>query len=178
MLLKSYTKKIFNSECNPAYEGVHCVATLDQDIAEALPYLNAALGGFEYLNNPPAVTFKVHGKLITVQASQIAINALKNEAEADKILAWLQREINEAWENRNRIAPCHEGAPRPNLIEVLKHLPKTNCKQCNQPTCMVFAVRIAEGVLTADNCPILDKEKRGIINDYMGQFDMEKYYSG
>ncbi|MBT8340182.1 MAG: Fe-S cluster protein [Desulfatitalea sp.] len=177
MILKGYTKKIFNSECNPACEGVHCIAKLDQDIAEVLPYLSAALGGYEYLNNPPAVTFKAHGKPIAVQASQIAINALRSEAEADKILSWLQREINEAWENRSRIEPCYEGAPKPNLIEVLKHLPKTNCQKCNQPTCMVFAVRITEGNLAADDCPILDKEQGNRIGEYMGRFDMEKYYS-
>jgi hypothetical protein len=31
-----------------------------------LPYLNAALGGFEYLKNPPTVIFHSQGRLITV----------------------------------------------------------------------------------------------------------------
>ena len=51
MLLKSYTKEIFRPECNPSFESLHCIAHLDQDISEALPYLNAELGGFEYLKN-------------------------------------------------------------------------------------------------------------------------------
>ena len=37
-------------------------AQVVKDIAETLPYLNAALGGLEYLKDPPVVTFKVHGK--------------------------------------------------------------------------------------------------------------------
>ncbi len=45
MLLKSYKKKIFRPECNPSFQSLHCVAHLDQDISEALPYLNAVLGG-------------------------------------------------------------------------------------------------------------------------------------
>ncbi|MFW6099209.1 MAG: hypothetical protein ACOC79_01795 [Thermodesulfobacteriota bacterium] len=41
MLLKGYQKEIFRPKCNPGFQSVHCIAHLDQDIAEALPYLNA-----------------------------------------------------------------------------------------------------------------------------------------
>jgi len=91
MLLKSYRLEIFNSECNPGAMTVHCFAYLDQDVSGVLPYLNSALGGFEYLKDPPAVTFRSQGKLITVQGRKIAINALKNKAEAKKIVEWLKR---------------------------------------------------------------------------------------
>ena len=73
MLLKSYSKEIFRPECNPGFESVHCIAHLDQDISEVLPYLNAVLGGFDYLKDPPAVIFRSQGKLITVHGNKIAI---------------------------------------------------------------------------------------------------------
>ena len=82
MLLRSYTAEIFRPECNPSFQSLHCIAHLDQDISEALPYLNAVLGGFEYLKDPPAVTFKTQGKLITVHPCKIAVNALKDKEEA------------------------------------------------------------------------------------------------
>ena len=100
MLLKGYINEIFRPECNPSFQFLHCIAYLDQDISEALPYLNTVLGGFEYLKDPPAVTSMVHGKIITVQPKEIAINALKDEEEADKILEWLKREIKGVWKNR------------------------------------------------------------------------------
>jgi len=108
MLLQSYTKEIFRPECNPSFQSLHCIAHLGQDVSEALPYLNATLGGFEYLKDPPTVTFRVHGKLITVYSREIAVNALKDEEEADKILEWLRREINEAWDKRGEIEPKYE----------------------------------------------------------------------
>ncbi|MFH1488524.1 MAG: (Fe-S)-binding protein, partial [Pseudomonadota bacterium] len=145
MLLRSYSKEIFRPQCNPSFQSLHCIAHLDQDVSEALPYLNAVLGGFEYLKDPPAVTFRVHGKIITVHPREIAVNALKDEEEADKILQWLKREINEAWDKRDEIEPKYEGAPKPKVFEILKLLPKTNCRECGEPTCMVFAARIAEG---------------------------------
>ena len=138
MLLETYHLEIFNSACNPGAMTVHCFAHLDQDVGEALPYLNAVLGGNEYIKDPPAVAFKVQGKLITVHGRKIAINALKDEKEARKIVEWLKREINRAWEDRNKIEPSFEGVPKPGVLEILKLLPRTNCRNCGQPTCMVL----------------------------------------
>ena len=85
MLLKDYRKEIFRPECNSNFRSLHCIARLDRDIGEVLPYLNSSLGGDSYTKEPPSVTFKAHGKLITVHGDRIAVNALKDEEEADKI---------------------------------------------------------------------------------------------
>ena len=173
MLLKSYSKEIFRPACNPSFQSLHCIAHLEQDITDALPYLNAVLGGFEYMKDPPAVTFRVHGKIITVHPREIAVNALKDEEEADKILEWLRREINEAWEKRDEIEPKYKGAPKPKVLDILKLLPKTNCRECGQPTCMVFATRIAEGAKGPEDCPPLKEEERLKLTDYMGQIQLD-----
>ena len=173
MILKSYTKKIFRPECNPCFESLHCIAHLDQDISTVLPYLNAVLGGFEYLQDPPAVIFRSRGRFITVHGREIAINALRDEEEADRILEWLKREINAAWQNRENIQPSHEGAPKPKLIDILKLLPKTNCKECGEPTCMVFATRMAEGINRPEDCRPLAGENRQKLAAYMSQFNFD-----
>jgi ArsR family metal-binding transcriptional regulator len=173
MLLKRYTKKIFRAECNPSFESLHCIAKLDQDVSEALPYLNTVLGGFEYLKAPPAVIFRSRGRLITVHGREIAINALNDEAEADRILEWLKREINQAWENRASITPSFESAPRPQLFEILKLLPRTSCRECGEPTCMVFAARAAEGVKSAADCPPLTGAAKQRLEKYLGRFNFE-----
>jgi ArsR family metal-binding transcriptional regulator len=170
MLLKDYRLEIFNNVCMPGAMSVQCIARLEQDVSAALPYLNTVLGGFEYVEDPPAVTFKVHGKLITVHGRKIAANALQDEEEARKIIEWLKREINQAWENRNHIPPSTKGAPRPKIIELLKRLPKTNCRECGEPTCMVFATRLAEGVRETDDCPAIDEENRRQLEIYLGRF--------
>ena len=173
MILKSYTKKIFRPECNPCFESQHCIAHLDQDISAVLPDLNAALGGFEYLKDPPAVIFRSQGKFITVHGRKIAINALRDEAEADRILDWLKREINHAWENRESIEPSYKGAPKPKVIEILKLLPKTNCRECGEPTCMAFAARMAEGVKAPEDCSPLGNENKLRLEEYMSQFKFD-----
>lgn len=172
MLLESYDLEIFNSACNPGAMAVHCFAHLDQDVSRALPYLNSVLGGFEYIQEPPSVTFKVHGKLITVHGRKIAINALKDEEEAHKIVTWLKGEINSAWDNREQICPSFKGVGRPQFIEVLKLLPKTNCRKCGAPTCMVFATKLIDGV-GVEKCPELDTANREKLASYLGGFNYD-----
>lgn len=170
MLLQNYTLEIFNSKCQPGAMGVHCFAHLKQDVGAALPYLNAVLGGYEYIKDPPSVTFKAHGKLITVHGKKIAVNALKDEAEAKKIVEWLVREINDAWEKREVIEPKFDGLPRPNIVEILKRLPKTNCRKCGEPTCLVFATRIAEGAKDERACKELEIAEGEKLSSYLSQF--------
>lgn len=173
MLLENYRLEIFNSACDPGAMSVHCHAHLDQDVGQALPYLNTVLGGFTFIQDPPSVTFKAHGKLITVHGRKIAVNALKDEAEARKIMEWLKREINDAWENRDQIAPSYQGSPRPQLIEILKLLPKTNCRKCGLPTCMVFAAQAVDGVRGAGDCPDLTNANAAKLSEYLDRFHFE-----
>ncbi|MBI4964054.1 MAG: Fe-S cluster protein [Desulfomonile tiedjei] len=170
MLLNEFTREFFRPKCNPNFQSVHCVAHLGDDIGEVLPYLNTTLGGGDYVKSPPSLRLSVHGKLIAVHAREIFINALKDETEADRILEWLKKEINEAWERRGEIEPTFEAEPAPQMIQILKLLPRTNCKKCNEPTCMVFALRAAEGIKGADDCPALDEEGRLRLQEYLGQF--------
>ncbi|MDB4442372.1 Fe-S cluster protein [bacterium] len=172
MLLKSYRMELFNNECMPSAMTIQCFAHLDQDVSAALPYLNAVLIGFEYIKEPPSVTFRAQGKLITVYGRKIAINAIKDENEALKIVEWIKREINDAWEKRDEVEPSYEGVPRPKLIEILKLLPKTNCKECGFPTCMVFATKVAEGGKDASDCPALSDENREKLNSYIEPFQL------
>jgi ArsR family metal-binding transcriptional regulator len=141
-------------------------------VSGALPYLNTLLGRFEYLQNPPSVTFKAHGKLITVHGRKIAVNALKDEAEARKIIEWLKREINDAWNRRDQIEPSTQSTPRPKLFDILKLLPKTNCKACGEPTCMVFAARVAEGAKGIQSCPELTPDAQSALDSYLSKFHL------
>ncbi len=38
-------------------------------------------------------------------------------------------------------------------LEIYKHLPKTNCKDCGFPTCLAFAMKMATKQVSLDKCP-------------------------
>jgi len=93
-------------------------------------------------------------------------------AMAVHCFAHLKREINEAWEKRDQIVPSAQDAPRPQLIEILKLLPKTNCRKRGEPTCMVFATRLAEGAKGIDACQPLEAEQRRKLENYLSRFNL------
>jgi len=173
MLLRSYRKEVIRPECRPEAESLHIIAHLDQDIGEVIPYLNAVLGGFQFIKDPVSVSFKLHGKLIAIHARKICVNALRDEAEGDKIVEWLKQEVNDTWERRAEIKPSFENAPKPKVIEILRLLPKTNCRECGQPTCMVFATQVADGGKGPEDCPPLIGENKTKLETYLAQFHLE-----
>ncbi len=170
MLLKGYREEISRPACNNTFQSLHCIAYLNEDISEALPYLNAALGGDTYIKDPPSVTFKTQGKLITVHGTKIAVNALRDEVEAHHILEWLKKEINDAWGNRDKIVPKYVGKAKPCILEIYKNLPKTNCRKCGQPTCMMFASLATEGIKGNEDCPELSGESVIKLKSYLDAF--------
>jgi len=173
MLLNSYTREFVRPECRPEAQSVHLIAHLDQDISEVIPYLNAVLGGFQYIKDPPCVSFKLHGKLIAIHPRKICVNALRDQAEGEKIAEWLKQEINDAWERRGEIQPRFESAPKPKIIEILRLLPKTNCGECGLPTCMVFASQAAEGGRAAEDCPTLSADSGEKLGKYLECFQFD-----
>ncbi len=173
MLLTGYRKQIFRPECNHQFQSLHCIAQLNEDVSCALPYLNAVLGGSQYLSDPPEVMFHHNGRIIKVGSCEIALNALKDEQEADRLLTWLMGEINQAWQERDKLTPCYEAKKKPAVLEILKRLPRTNCQQCGLATCMVFAAQMAAGGRTAAQCPPLEEDQRADLESYLQDFDIE-----
>jgi len=168
-MLKHYRKE-FRRPPNPSAKHLRCVAYLDENISDVLPYLNTVLKGHQYITEPPSLTLKFNGKLITLYSKEIAINIVKDTAEADSILEWLKQEINDIWKKRDQITPSFSTAQKPGILNILKLLPKTNCKECGQPTCMVFALLVTDGKKSPEDCPQLDVRNKITLQEYLEQF--------
>ena len=50
-------------------------------------------------------------------------------------------------------------------IQILKMLPKTNCGECDIPTCLAFAMKVAAGQTEIDNCPHVSEEAKQTIGE-------------
>ena len=51
--------------------------------------------------------------------------------------------------------------------EIMKMLPKTNCKECGYATCFAFAMKLATGGAKLDDCPYLDPEVKAQLEASM-----------
>ncbi|RKY63474.1 MAG: acetyl-CoA decarbonylase/synthase complex subunit gamma, partial [Candidatus Latescibacterota bacterium] len=48
-------------------------------------------------------------------------------------------------------------------LEIYKHLPKTNCRECGFPTCLAFAMQLAAKRASLDQCPHVSEEARAAL---------------
>ncbi len=48
-------------------------------------------------------------------------------------------------------------------LEIYKNLPKTNCGDCNFPTCMAFAMQLAAKRASLDQCPHVSEEAKAVL---------------
>ncbi len=51
----------------------------------------------------------------------------------------------------------------PTAIEIFKLLPKKNCGKCNYPTCLAFAMQIANSKAKLQDCPFLSEEALAVL---------------
>lgn len=50
-------------------------------------------------------------------------------------------------------------------LQIYKHLPKQNCKECGVPTCLAFAMKVAGGQAGLDDCPRLDAKAKSELGE-------------
>ena len=79
--------------------------------------------------------------------------------------------VNDAWENREKISPKFTGKAKPHILEIYKLLPKTNCRECGQPTCIMFASLATEGIKGTADCPRLSAVGMHALDDYLSRFN-------
>src|SRR5512137_1043297 len=48
-------------------------------------------------------------------------------------------------------------------IEIFKQLPKTNCGDCGVPTCVAFAMKLAQGQAELASCPHVSEEAKAAL---------------
>ncbi len=50
-------------------------------------------------------------------------------------------------------------------VEIFKLLPKTNCKKCGHPTCLAFAMKLAQRQASIEQCPDISEEAKRILGE-------------
>jgi len=50
-------------------------------------------------------------------------------------------------------------------MDIYKHLPKENCKECGVPTCLAFAMQVAAKQKALTDCPRLSEEAKAAFSD-------------
>ncbi|MCX6349453.1 MAG: Fe-S cluster protein [Candidatus Aureabacteria bacterium] len=123
---------------------IRFVASIDRDVSEILPYLNAVLKGAIYNHGARSLTIKKEGRLITIHPRSIAGGKAIDEKDAREVIEWLKGLLNDCLDKQETIVPSFERRERLVALDIYKLLPGTNCKKCGELTCLAFAVKMAD----------------------------------
>lgn len=163
MRIDDYALEVFTPPCKPGAERYSAVAHLSNDIADVLPYLNATLRGASYLPMANALTWKRADRLVVFHADRVAVSNVIDRAEAIGELERMIELVNRTWDRRATITPDFQAQKRPPPMAIYQHLPRSNCRECGEATCMAFAFGLSQGKNTVEECPALTSVQRAAL---------------
>ncbi len=127
-------------------------AEFDRDVSEIFPYLNTVLQGAIYNHSGRTLTIRKEGRLITLYPATVSAAKIDDVHDAHEVISWLIKLINECHLKRATIKPSFERRDCLQVIDIVRLLPGTNCKKCDQPTCLAFAALIAAEKVSVMGC--------------------------
>ena len=139
-------------------------AQASQPLSEIIPILYLAVPHSQYAKAFGSVTFLLDGKLVTVYSSgRINLGCVLREEIALKLLEKLKTLLDKAFEYYEKHgSPDHklvDTKQKLNPLEIYKHLPRTNCKECGEQGCFPFAVKLANGEKSLQECTQIQQQK-------------------
>lgn len=119
---------------------------------DVLPYLATLPGIIAW--NPEALTLtfrRPHG-FMTLYSDKVYITQVVNTAEGLDLFDALKEAVNTVWEKRAELIAMTAKKRAPRHLDIWELLPRSNCSQCGEATCLAFAVAIMQQKRTLTEC--------------------------
>jgi ArsR family metal-binding transcriptional regulator len=116
----------------------------NRTLDEVLPYLATLPGIIAW--NPQALTLtfrRPHG-FMTLYADKVYIMQVVDTAEGLELFDALKDAINAVWEKRAELVAVTTKKRAPRHLDIWELLPRSNCGQCGEATCLAFAVGLLQ----------------------------------
>lgn len=150
-VLREYSlEKILPCIADPSK--IRVIVKIGRDFSGIFPYIKGYLKKGIYLNDPPSFTFKREGKNITLYRDSIAITKLADEREVVEVLNHVSSVILEVMRDKDKIKPDYSTSRNISPLVIYKLLPKTNCRQCGEETCLAFIMKLIDEETTILEC--------------------------
>ena len=131
---------------------IRLITHIAGDLTEVFPYMNAKMQTASYNQNGLTFTFMDNYRMISLYPHRITVAKADEIVDAWRVLEMIRVRANKTWAQRDEIEPSYEMRKKPPVLEILKRLPMTNCKQCGELTCMAFACQVHAGMASVSVC--------------------------
>jgi len=159
----------FVAPCIADSRKIRLIAYFSNNVAEVFPYLNGVMKNATYNKELPTLNFSKERRMVNIYSHKVAIAKVDDIVDAWQTLAYIKDLINDIYSKKDSIVPNYERKVRATALEIYSWLPKTNCKECGETTCLAFAVKLLLGEQSIANCKPLfteeHKDKKSIMLD-------------
>ena len=139
------------------------VVEFEDDVSELLPYLNVALPRAIYNHTERLLNFDQGDVMITIYSRQMALARVEDVEHAWRVVEEVRRLCAETEANRAKTQPSFEQRHRPRALDIYRLLPGARegryCRECGEPTCLVFATKLLAEKVNITDCKPLFTEK-------------------
>jgi len=123
-----------------------------------------------YSREQRSVTLRMLGRLIGIYESGLVAFCAESLEDAEAVLEEIEKILEEARRELSALGPPSleeiEKWNRLGALELYKYLPKANCGECGELTCMAFAARVLAGERRLRECPLLKRgEYRALVEE-------------
>ena len=125
---------------------------------EVLSYLATLPGIIAW--NPEALTLtfrRPHG-FMTLYSDKVYITQVVDSAEGLELFDALKEAVNAVWEKRAELTAVTAKKRAPRHLDIWELLPRTNCGQCDEATCLAFAVAVLQQKRLLTECQPLQSD--------------------
>jgi ArsR family metal-binding transcriptional regulator len=155
-LIRDYDLELCAPPCRPGADTWSARACLRVDIGGVLPYLNARIDNADYDHHAGVLIWKNKGRSFAFRTREIKASPAGDREEGRKLIEEAVALVNDTWAERDRIEADFTKRTAPNLMQVYRLMPGTNCRECGFPTCMAFAAALLEGKTELSRCEALN----------------------
>ncbi len=97
--------------------------------------------------------FLINGYCCFLYPDTVAVHFFESQAAAKDFISGFIDFLNDVEGQKKHIRPNYDQIKAIPIIDILKILPKTNCRKCGYLTCMAFAAAVMKGKVRVDKCP-------------------------
>lgn len=154
---------MFFGPCMADEKRVRLTAHLTGDLTAVLPYINSTMPRACFNAGPGTLSFMEGARMVTLYSRRIAIGKADNLIDSWSTLEKIRLLVNRTWAQRETITPLYVQRFKPPALEIYKRLPRTNCRECGEQTCMAFAVSLWQGEAVPSQCRPIFADKHAAL---------------
>ncbi len=132
---------------------VMAVFYFDKDVSILFPYVNAVTMAAQLHDRPSMVRFKLDDVFCVLYPKRCIATPFVDRQEAKAFRDKMMIFLNDILEKINSIVPKYKIFKKIPVTDIIRLLPKNNCKECGFPTCMAFAAMLSSQSVAPSLCP-------------------------